>query len=255
MKKVLITICGRAGSKGFKNKNLKVFLDKPLVYYTLCSAFDFKDRVKDTQVDICLNTDSQELIDLVCEKYPEVWIIDRPEELCGDTVPKMAVFQQSLSYMERIQRVFYDYLIDLDITSPLRQIDDVLGIYQQKLENPTAGLVFSGCHSRRNPFFNMVKADKDGSVTKVIEDVVFTARQQAPEIYDLNASMYVFDTQFLRTNKSGILWETKCMLYLMKDTAVLDIDSEEDFEMMQLIGKYLFENVDGFKAVREKIRR
>ena len=34
MKRVLITICGRAGSKGFKNKNLKTFLDKPLVYYT-----------------------------------------------------------------------------------------------------------------------------------------------------------------------------------------------------------------------------
>ena len=254
MKRVLITICGRAGSKGFKNKNLKVFLEKPLVYYTLASAFDFKERVKDAQVDICLNTDSQDLINLVGEKYPETWIIHRPEELCGDVVPKMAVFQHSLSFMERTQRVFYDYLIDLDITSPLRQIDDVLGIYEMKLSNPGAGLVFSGCPSRRNPFFNMVKAEKDGSVTKVIEDVVFTARQQAPAIYDLNASMYVFETEFLRTNTTGILWETTCMLYLMKDTAVLDIDSEEDFEMMQLIGGYLFANVDGFKAVRDKIR-
>lgn len=254
MKRVLITICGRAGSKGFKNKNLKVFLDKPLVYYTLASAFDFKERVKDAQVDICLNTDSEDLISLVGDKYPETWIINRPEELCGDVVPKMAVFQHSLSFMERTQRVSYDYLIDLDITSPLRQIHDVLGIYQMKTENPQAGLVFSGCPSRRNPFFNMVKAEKDGSVTKVIEDVVFTARQQAPAIYDLNASMYVFETDFLRTNTTGILWETTCMLYMMKDTAVLDIDSEEDFEMMQLIGGYLFENIDGFKSVRDKIR-
>lgn len=254
MKRVLITICGRAGSKGFKNKNLKVFLEKPLVYYTLASAFDFKERVQDAQVDICLNTDSEDLINLVGEKYPETWIIHRPEELCGDVVPKMAVFQHSLSFMERTQRVFYDYLIDLDITSPLRQIHDVLGIYEMKLNNPQAGLVFSGCPSRRNPFFNMVKAEKDGSVTKVIEDVVFTARQQAPAIYDLNASMYVFDTEFLRTNTTGILWETTCMLYQMKDTAVLDIDSEEDFEMMQLIGGYLFEKVDGFKAVKDLIR-
>ena len=156
--------------------------------------------------------------------------------------------------MEKTQRVFYDYLIDLDITSPLRQIHDVLGIYEMKLANPQAGLVFSGCPSRRNPYFNMVKSEKDGSVTKVIEDVVFTARQQAPAIYDLNASMYVFDTEFLRTNTTGILWETTCMLYQMKDTAVLDIDSEEDFEMMQLIGGYLFTNVEGFKAVRDKIR-
>ena len=38
MKNILITICGRAGSKGFKNKNLKTFLGTPLVYYTVAIA-------------------------------------------------------------------------------------------------------------------------------------------------------------------------------------------------------------------------
>lgn len=252
MKNILITICGRAGSKGFKNKNLKVFLDNPLCYYTLCSALDFKDRVAGAQVDICLNTDSEDLIELVSEKYPESWIIKRPSELCGDTVPKMAVFQQSLEFMEKNQRKSYDYLIDLDITSPMRQINDVLGAYQLKLERPDAGLVFSACPSRRNPYFNMVKEEKD-CVTKVIESP-FTARQQAPNIYDLNASIYVFDSAFLKQNTTGILWETKCLVYLMRDTAVLDIDSEEDFEMMQIIGSYLFTKVEGFKAVKDNIR-
>ena len=96
MKNVLITICGRAGSKGFKNKNLKVFLNKPLVYYTLRSAFDFKSRVKDADVDIALNTDSRLLQNLVLEKYPETEKVERPEELAGDIVPKMAVFQYTL---------------------------------------------------------------------------------------------------------------------------------------------------------------
>ncbi len=252
MKNVLITICGRAGSKGFKNKNLKTFLDKPLVYYTLASAFNFKDNVNNAYVDICLNTDSPELTNLVLQKYPEVFAIKRPKELGGDIVPKMAVFQQSLNYMETKQDKKYDYLIDLDITSPLRQIDDVLYAYKMKLDREDAGLIFSGCPSRRNPYFNMVKTVED-HVEKVI-DSPFTARQQAPEIYDINASIYVFETEFLRANKTGILWETKCLLYPMKDTAVLDIDSEEDFEMMQLIGSYLFTKVDGFKAVRDLIR-
>lgn len=251
MKNVLITICGRAGSKGFKNKNLKVFLDKPLVYYTLASAFDFKER-SGAQVDICLNTDSPILTDLVLGKYPEVTAIPRPEELAGDIVPKMAVFQYSLKYMEEKLCKKYDYLIDLDITSPLRQIDDVLAAYKMKLEREDAGLVFSACQSRRNPYFNMVKEAGD-HVEKVIESP-FTARQQAPAIYDLNASIYVFEADFLKTNTTGILWDTKCLVYEMRDTAVLDIDSEEDFEMMQLIGAYLFENVQGFKAVRDKIR-
>ena len=38
MKRVLITVCGRAGSKGFRNKNLKTFCGQPLVYYTLAAA-------------------------------------------------------------------------------------------------------------------------------------------------------------------------------------------------------------------------
>ena len=142
MKNVLITICGRAGSKGFKNKNLKVFLNKPLVYYTLRSAFDFKARVKDADVDIALNTDSRLLQNLVLEKYPETEKVDRPEELAGDIVPKMAVFQYTLKYMEKKYNKTYDYLIDLDITSPLRQIDDVLSAYEMKLSRPDAGLVF-----------------------------------------------------------------------------------------------------------------
>ena len=32
---LLFTICGRAGSKGIKNKNIKNFLDKPLALYSL----------------------------------------------------------------------------------------------------------------------------------------------------------------------------------------------------------------------------
>ena len=254
MKRVLITICGRAGSKGFKNKNLKTFLDKPLVYYTLASAFNFKDNVENAQVDVCLNTDSQDLADLVLAKYPEVHFIRRPEELGGDTVPKMAVFQQSLAYMEEKTGEKYDYLIDLDITSPLRQIHDVLGAYQLKIAHPERQLSISGCPSRRSPYFNMVK-EEDGKIKKAIDSVWYTARQQAPAVYDLNASIYVFDADFLKNNTTGNIWEADWVLYQMKDTAVLDIDSEEDFEMMQLIGSYLFEKVEGFKAVKDLIRK
>ena len=37
--KILFTICGRAGSKGIKNKNIREFVGKPLPYYTI-SAID-----------------------------------------------------------------------------------------------------------------------------------------------------------------------------------------------------------------------
>ena len=56
MKRVLITVCGRAGSKGFRNKNLKNFCGKPLVYYTLSAAELFKtQRRRPCPVEVLLS--------------------------------------------------------------------------------------------------------------------------------------------------------------------------------------------------------
>ena len=91
-------------------------------------------------------------------------------------------------------------------------------------------------------------------VEKVIESP-FTARQQAPAIYDLNASIYVFRRDFLAENKTGILWDGKCGIYEMFDTGILDIDSEEDYQLMEVIAGHLYENMPEFGNVKEKIRR
>lgn len=199
MKRVLITVCGRAGSKGFRNKNLKVFCDRPLVYYTLSAAELFCRARPDLQVEVALNTDSPELQALVAQRYPETVLVERPQELCGDTVPKMAVFQQTLAEMERRGGGRYDHLIDLDITSPIRRESDVAGAFAAAEARADLDLVFSVAQARRNPYFNMVKVVGD-HVEKVIESP-YTARQQAPAIYDLNASIYVFRRIFWRRTR------------------------------------------------------
>ena len=40
----------------------------------------------------------------------------------------------------------------------------------------------------------------------------------------------------------------------MKDTSVLDIDSEEDFEFMEIIGKYLYNKFESYSYIRNFIR-
>lgn len=253
MKRVLITVCGRAGSKGFRNKNLKVFCGEPLVYYTLSAAGMFCSQRPDLGVDVALNTDSPELRELVAARYPEVVSIPRPEELCGDTVPKMAVFQQTLAEMEQRTGVPYDYLIDLDITSPIRRAQDVAGAFAAAEAREDLDLVFSVAEARRNPYFNMVKVVGD-HVEKVIESP-YTARQQAPAIYDLNASIYVFRRDFLANNHTGILWDGKCGIYEMFDSGILDIDSEADYRLMEVIAGHLYDTMPEFAAIRQQIRR
>lgn len=88
MKRLLITICGRAGSKGFKNKNLKNFCGKPLVYYSLSAAELFIKKHPELEIDVALNTDSEDLARLVAAEYPEVIYLPRGAELGGDRVPE-----------------------------------------------------------------------------------------------------------------------------------------------------------------------
>lgn len=253
MKRVLITVCGRAGSKGFRNKNLKNFCGKPLVYYTLSAAEMFKSQRSDLTVDVCLNTDSPELIELVLKGYPEVEVIERPEELGGDAVPKMAVFQHSLRTMEERRGYAYDFHIDMDITSPLRQQQDLAQAVAMYENEPGLDLVMAAVPSRRNPFFNMGMKNAEGYACRIIENSN-TARQQAPACYDVNASLYVFRRGFLLSNASSDLWKGKVRFYEMFDTGILDIDSEEDYLLMESIAAHLYENRPTFAAMRDNIR-
>ncbi|MFV0412188.1 MAG: acylneuraminate cytidylyltransferase family protein [Oscillospiraceae bacterium] len=251
-KKLLITICGRAGSKGFKNKNLKTFCGKPLVQYSLAAVELFLRQRPDVQADIVLNTDSGLLKDIVVGLYPEVHYLHRPAALSGDSVAKMEVFQHSLRVMEEKQGFAYDYHMDLDITSPLRTAADVAGCFAAMEARPDLDLVMSAAPSRRSPYMNMAKR-VDDHVEQVVK-TSFVARQQTPPCYDINASIYVFKRDFLAENTSGFLWDGKCDIYQMLDTAVLDIDSEEDFLMMEVIAGHLYRTNPAFAEVREAIR-
>ncbi len=252
MKNVLVTICGRAGSKGFRNKNLKTFYDKPMVYYSISAAQLFAAARPDLAVDICLNTDSPELAALVADKYPEVVFLPRGEELAGDRVPKEAVYEDCMKRMETKNAKQYDCLIDLDITSPLRQDFDLIRAMEMYEAEPL-DLVMSAAPSRRNPYFNMAQLTADGYACRIIENN-FTSRQQAPACYDINASLYIFSRSFVLGEGGQDLWKGRVKIYEMFDTGILDIDSEEDYLLLEVIARHLYDNIPGFTAVRNGIR-
>lgn len=234
--KILFTICGRAGSKGIKNKNLKEFLGYPLPFYTVSVIDLFIKSNKQYDCDIVLNTDSDELIGLFRNKLIiPVHVVGRAPGLGEDNTPKVHVIQNSYMALKERLNKDYDMVVDLDITSPLRTLKDLETLIEKK-HNSDADVVFSVTDSRRNPYFNMVIKTDDG-YERVIKSN-FNARQEAPEIFDMNASMYAYEPEFLDSGKG--IFEGKCDVIKMIDTAVLDIDHENDFEMMEIIGKYYY---------------
>lgn len=248
--RILFTVCGRAGSKGIKNKNIRDFLGKPLAYYTVSAIDLYLKQHEDVEYDIVINSDSDKLLELM-DKNPmrSVELIARDPSLAGDTIGKIDVISNCLLEMEKRKSSKYDIVVDLDITSPLRRVRDIEELIRVHIEkNPD--VTTSVTTARRNPYFNQVKK-VDKGVKKVI-DSNYTARQQAPEIFDMNASLYAYTPEFLNSGK-GVL-DGYCEVIEMYDTAVLDLDHENDFELMEVIAEYLFEKYKDFKEIRCNIR-
>lgn len=249
---ILFTLCGRAGSKGVKGKNVRDFLDVPLAWFSLAgiALYIQKYAEKGDRMDIALNTDSEELIQIVQRaKTTDVMILRRDESLGGDKVPKVSVIYDCLKRATAATGVDYGMVVDLDITSPLRTVLDVKHAIDRKASRPEVDVVYSVTPSRRNPYFNMVK-EEDGFFKKALE-ATFTTRQECPVFYDMNASIYAYSTRALREKDHVAFFNSHCDAILMADTGVLDIDSEEDYELMQVIAKYFTQKVDGFKEVYE----
>ncbi len=246
---ILFTLCGRAGSKGFKNKNLKNFLGIPLIYYSMAAIEIYRKRHREHSIYVTLNTDSRELADIVREQNVlDVFFIDRVASLGGDAVPKVSVIADCLMRAEKQFCIHADIVVDLDITSPLRTATDVEKAIEQKQSRDDVDVVYSVTEARRNPYFNMVKQE-GGYFVKAIKSE-YTARQQAPSFFDMNASIYAYSPNALKTKNHATFFNDNCDAIIMKDTGVLDIDSEEDYRLMQVIADYIMKADCAYTEIR-----
>lgn len=251
---ILFTLCGRAGSKGVKGKNARDFLNIPLVWYSMSAIVLYlKKYGAGKRIDVVVNTDSHDLIQIVKQvKDLSVGVLLRDESLAGDRVPKVSVIKDCLERAEQANGVKYDQVVDLDITSPLRTVEDVKNAIDMLESRPDYDVVYSVVPSRRNPYFNMTK-EENGYFGRAFASS-YTTRQEAPVFYDKNASIYSYSPRALRQKDAVKFFLDKCGAIKMLDTGILDIDSEEDFDMMQVIANHLFQNNPGYIDIYQLVK-
>ena len=225
---ILGTICCRGGSKGVKDKNIRALLGKPLIAYTIETAF------KCTLLnDVTLSTDSEE-IESIAKQYCIKEVIQRPPELAADTSSKWDVFIHAIEMYERHHRINVDYIVDMDVTVPLKTSDDIDGAVQFALENKDADVVITGYEPERNPYFNMMEINGEGFAQIVKEPCKpIVRRQDAPTVYSLTPAAYVIKKQALYDHEH---WsKAKCKIYPMPRPRAMDIDTELDFRMVEFL--------------------
>ena len=227
--KNLCTICMRGGSRGVPNKNLRELLGKPLMAYTIEQALQ-----SELFEHVVVSTDSEKISKLAQTYGAEAWFL-RPAELATDKAPKLPVIRHTFLEAEKHYGKQFDVLVDLDATSPLRDVEDIAKAYRQFLDEE-ADILITACPARKNPYFNMVEIIND-RIQKVKQlDKNPVRRQDAPKVFDMNASIYIWKRRSLL--ESNTLFTDKTSLYVMSEERSVDIDTELDWEFVEfIIGK------------------
>ena len=226
---ILITICARGGSKGVPGKNIKLLNGIPLFHYTLKIAQKFALLYS---ADIQVSTDSSDILTSANELGYETEYV-RPAKLATDTAGKIAAIADALNYAESYFGRKYEFILDLDVTSPLRTINDLVNAYEKISKNNSALNIFSVSPSSRNPYFNMVEEAGNGYVKVVKDSQGFKSRQEVPKVYDMNASFYIFRRKYFEEGHE-ISTTNLSMAYVM-DHVCFDIDHAQDFMFMELL--------------------
>jgi len=219
----IATICARGGSRGLPGKNIRPLAGKPLIVHTIEQA-----RACRAIEQIYVSTDDPRIADVARQAGAEVPFL-RPAELATAEAPKIPVIRHLVESVEaKGQRI--DRIVDLDPTSPLREIADIEACLE--LLTSDTDVVITGYEAEKNPYFNMVEFDAQGRVRLVkTPPAAVEARQAAPKVYAMNASIYVWHRHTLAKG----LWDGRAALHVMPRSRSIDIDTPLDFKLVELL--------------------
>ncbi|MES2943184.1 MAG: acylneuraminate cytidylyltransferase family protein [Pseudomonadota bacterium] len=222
----IITICARGGSAGVPGKNIRKLCGKPLIGWTIEQAF--ASGVAD---EVFVSTDSEEIANIARSFGAQVPFL-RPAELATSTAGKIPVIQHLVDWVEA-HKGQVDTILDLDPTSPLREVSDIQTC--SGMLDVDTDVVITGYEADKNPYFNMVELKPNGFYERVcLPGNEVLGRQSAPKVFAMNASIYVWH----RRSLSSSLWNSpRIRLHVMPRERSIDIDHPIDFDLVELLMK------------------
>lgn len=216
----IAVIPARSGSKGLKDKNIKLLHNKPLMAYAIECA-------RESGIFDCVHvsTDSPEYARIAEEYGAEVPFL-RSDALSSDTATTWDAMRFVLQEYEKLGKQF-DTLTVLQPTSPLRKPEDVQGAFRL-FEEKQADAVVGVCEVEHSPLWSNTLPE-DGCLKGFIREEVNGPRQRLSVYYRINGAIYILKTDFLMAK--GNLYGEHSYAYVMPKERSVDIDHELDFAM------------------------
>lgn len=219
-------ICARGGSKGLPGKNLRLLKNIPLIGWSINSAKKINRISK-----VIVSTDSMEIAEVARDFGAEVPFI-RPKELSEDDSPEWLVWQHAIEQL-KTNGCNPDAIVSLPPTAPLRASKDIENCLDE-YEKGEVDTVITMSDAHRNPYFNMVKNNKNGySSLALTSEKIIERRQDAPAMFDMTTVCYVANSFFVLNNR-GIFHGRVRGVLVPRERAV-DIDTVLDYQMAEFL--------------------
>ncbi|HIJ99102.1 TPA: acylneuraminate cytidylyltransferase family protein [archaeon] len=224
--KIVSIICARGGSKGVPKKNIKLLAGKPLIAYTIEQSLACK-KVYRTIV----STDNVEIAKVANDYGAEVPFM-RPKELATDNISKIPALQHAINFIEDGEGRKFDIIVDMDPTSPFREVSDIEKCIST-LKKKNTDSVVTVYESHHNPYFNMLEPKAGYLALAKKSKKVVKRRQDAPKVYQMNACVFVSWRDILM--KRGTYFTNKMRGVLMPIERSLMIDTEYEFKIADFL--------------------
>jgi pseudaminic acid cytidylyltransferase len=228
MSKSVAIITARGGSKRIPRKNIKNFMDKPIIAYSILAALE--SGVFD---EVMVSTDDQEIAE-VSKQYGAVVPFFRSKETSDDFSNTSDVLKEVITVYESLGKKF-DYVCCIYPTAPFVTAAKLQAAFRLLKESDADGVMPVAEFSF--PIWRSVKMDEGHKITFNWPENAFRRSQDLPPAYHDCGQYYFLNTE--RFMATGKLVSDHTLGVLTPPTEMQDIDNEEDWKLAEI--KYSFQ--------------
>ena len=223
----LAIILARSGSKRIKKKNIRKFINKPIIYYSI-------EAIKKSNIfdKIHISTDSKEIANIVERKNIKIDFL-RPERLSKDNTGSLQVIKWILNQYKR-QGLIYENIFNVFACSPLIDHSDLLKAFAKYKK-----------FKKKFPLYVVAKHKVPIEWSLVIDKNVLKPRY--PKLINKNSNKFkerYYETgPFTIFNRNHILEKNKIfkefypIYYELPQYKAVDIDNLDDWKFAEVLFK------------------
>ncbi|MEY3236616.1 MAG: hypothetical protein RI883_717 [Bacteroidota bacterium] len=219
--KLIAIIPARGGSKRIPRKNIKLFHGKPIIAYSIEAAI--QSGLFD---EVVVSTDDEE-IELIAKQFNAL-IHKRSAKNADDFATTSDVIDEVLKDLESTLGTI-DVLCCIYPTSPLIQKNDLQLAFKTFQDNKSDVVLAASPFSFPPQRGFTLENDK---LKLVAPECIQMRSQDLQKNYHDAGAFYFVNPESFKITKN--LWEGKINAYILNETKIQDIDSEEDWKMAEL---------------------